>query len=182
MSQKQVIATQRGYFNDRLIAEGERFVVPAHETANWWVDAPASEAVEVPKTDAQLLEEEYDRKLAKVSADLQAKFDSQLESALNRMTQAPAPVAPLPDSFSGVSMHFNDGLSEVSDGQDRSATITTQDDASEPSVLGGSEAPAAPVEDYKDYTAEELRDLLNSRGIKFKVADTKPELIAKLGG
>ena len=177
MSQKQVIATQRGYFNDRLIAEGERFVVPAHETANWWVDAPASEAVEVPKTDAQLLEEEYDRKLAKVSADLQAKFDSQLESALNRMTQAPAPVAPVFND--PVPVSDNQG---VSDGQDRSATITTQDDASEPAVLGGSEAPAAPTQDYKDYTAEELRDLLNSRGIKFKVADTKSELIAKLGG
>lgn len=174
---KLVIATQKGFFQDRLIAEGEKFVVPVGEVSEWWKDTAPDTAVETPKTDAQLLEEEYDRKLAKVAADLQAKFDAQLESALNRMAQATAPVAPVFND--PVPVSDNQG---VSDGQDRSAAITTQDNASEPAVLGGSEAPAAPTQGYKDYTAEELRDLLNSRGIKFKAADTKPELIAKLGG
>lgn len=38
MEYKQVRATQKGYYNDRLIEEGQVFSVPEDETALWFED------------------------------------------------------------------------------------------------------------------------------------------------
>lgn len=38
MEYKQVLANQKGFYNDRLIQEGEVFSVPEEETALWFDD------------------------------------------------------------------------------------------------------------------------------------------------
>lgn len=38
MTDKQVRATQKGFYNDRLVQEGEVFSVPEDETALWFED------------------------------------------------------------------------------------------------------------------------------------------------
>lgn len=38
MDHKQVRANQKGFYNDRLVQEGEEFVVPVGETALWFDD------------------------------------------------------------------------------------------------------------------------------------------------
>ncbi|KQE15628.1 hypothetical protein APC42_13390 [Acinetobacter pittii] len=38
MKYKQVLANQKGFYNDRLIQEGEVFSVPEEETALWFDD------------------------------------------------------------------------------------------------------------------------------------------------
>ena len=38
MDHKQVRANQKGFYNDRLVQEGEVFVVPEGETALWFDD------------------------------------------------------------------------------------------------------------------------------------------------
>ncbi|OTL80100.1 hypothetical protein B9X62_20070 [Acinetobacter pittii] len=41
---KQVRATQKGYYNDRLIEEGQVFSVPEDETALWFEDVEPKQA------------------------------------------------------------------------------------------------------------------------------------------
>ncbi|MDC4456619.1 hypothetical protein NQ652_02770 [Acinetobacter baumannii] len=44
MTDKQVRATQKGFFNDRLIEEGQVFSVPEGETALWFEDVEPKQA------------------------------------------------------------------------------------------------------------------------------------------
>lgn len=44
MEYKQVRATQKGFFNDRLIQEGDVFTVPEGETALWFDDVEPKQA------------------------------------------------------------------------------------------------------------------------------------------
>ncbi|MFW1952206.1 hypothetical protein [Acinetobacter beijerinckii] len=44
MDHKQVRANQKGFYNDRLVQEGEVFVVPVGETSLWFDDVNPKQA------------------------------------------------------------------------------------------------------------------------------------------